>query len=240
MPEKTGASSSSYDFEKISKILSLVAIPVVIAGFGWVIQNRLSQQNLAQEYVKLSVSILEKPESSKVPPGLRDWAVDLLNQNSPTKFSAETIRQLKTGEINLAGIIGNVLATANNGGGIAVSPDGQTVATGQDDGTVKIWEISSGNLVKTFTGHSGTVWAVAYAPDQRFLFSGGSDRSVAVWDIRTGQLIRRFNVTSSVLGLAVSHDLKSLLVRTSDHGLRIFDLSSGELRSEVKLDSSYP
>jgi hypothetical protein len=71
---KTGASNPPHDFEKISKIRSLVAIPIVIAAFGWIIQNRLSEQNLSREYVKLSVSILEKPESSKFRP---DCAIGL-------------------------------------------------------------------------------------------------------------------------------------------------------------------
>jgi hypothetical protein len=86
--------------EKIAKILSLIAIPVVVAFFGWLVQNSLSQRNVSQEYVKLSISILKEPKD-KIEPSLRDWAVDLLNQNSPTKFGAKAIEALKTGQATL-------------------------------------------------------------------------------------------------------------------------------------------
>jgi len=71
--------------EQIAKILSLIAIPVVVAIFGWLVQNSLSERSVKQEYVKLSISILKEPKDT-IEPSVRDWAVDLLNQNSPTKF----------------------------------------------------------------------------------------------------------------------------------------------------------
>ncbi|MEZ2354442.1 hypothetical protein [Caballeronia sp. RCC_10] len=136
--------AEAYDLEKIARVLSLIAIPVVIAIVGWIIQNRLSQQSLSQEYVKLAVAVLEKPRGSEAPAGLRDWAVDLLNQNSPTKFGADTIRQLKSGEINLSGAIGNLVATMKNNGAFAVSPDGKTVATVDERGEIRIWDLTTG------------------------------------------------------------------------------------------------
>lgn len=87
--------------ESTAKILSLLAIPVILAILGWVIQDRLAVRNVSQDYVKLAVSILTAPDASKVNPAMRDWAVDLLNQNSPTKFGADVVRQLKTGEVTL-------------------------------------------------------------------------------------------------------------------------------------------
>lgn len=239
--DRTETRKNPFDIEKVAKVLSLVAIPVVLAVFGWVVQNRLSERNLSQEYVKLAVSILEKPESSEVPAGLRDWAVDLLNQNSPTKFSAETIRQLKTGEINLAGVIGNLAIATNNGGGIAVSPDGRTVATGQDDGRVAIWDMKSGRQRSTLIGHKRPVTAVTYSPDARRLVSGSFDRTVVVWDLATGEMIMKLNNRSPVVGLVVSPDGRSLVVRTQAGLLRTFDLSAGgRLISEVQLEKTRP
>lgn len=226
---------AKYDFERLAKILSLVAIPIVLAVIGWVIQNRLSERNLGQEYVKLAVSILEKPKSSEVPAGLRDWAVDLLNQNAPTKFNAETIRQLKMGEINLAAVLSSIAVTANNGGGIAVSPDGKTVATGQDDGRVAIWDLASGHRVSTLVGHTGSVTAVVYSPNATNLYSGSFDNTVAVWDIATGRMLRRLSGRSPILGLAVSPDGRVLLVRSADGLLRHWDISTGKILSEVQL-----
>jgi hypothetical protein len=89
--------------EKLSRILSSAAIPVVIAVFGWLIQRKLQHQTLRRDYVQLALSILQNPDPSKVDPTIREWAVDLLDKNSPTKLKPEAIKKLKSGEITLSG-----------------------------------------------------------------------------------------------------------------------------------------
>jgi len=86
--------------EQIARTLSAVAVPFVLAIFGWVIQSSLANRNAAQEYVKLAVSILTQPEQ-KTDPELRSWAVDLLNANAPTPLNRKVSAQLKTGESEL-------------------------------------------------------------------------------------------------------------------------------------------
>ncbi|WP_200819193.1 AAA-like domain-containing protein, partial [Tolypothrix sp. NIES-4075] len=44
---------------------------------------------------------------------------------------------------------------------VAFSSDGKTIASGSDDNTIKIWDISTGKLIRTLTGHSSTVSSVA-------------------------------------------------------------------------------
>jgi hypothetical protein len=89
--------------EKVSRILSIAAIPVVIAVGSWLIQRQLQGQSIQRDYVQLAVSILQNPDPSKVPPEIRAWAVDLLNENSPTKLNPEAIQKLKSGAITLSG-----------------------------------------------------------------------------------------------------------------------------------------
>jgi LAS superfamily LD-carboxypeptidase LdcB len=85
--------------ERTSKVLSIAAIPVVIAVGGWYIQRQLQNQTVSRDYVQLAVSILKEPDDkTKIKPELRAWAVDLLKDNSPTKLSDEVINQLKTGQ----------------------------------------------------------------------------------------------------------------------------------------------
>jgi len=87
--------------EDIAKIMSLVAIPVVLAVVGWFIQDRLAESSSKQEYVKLAVSIRrETPIAEQAP--LRNWAVELLNEHSTIKFSSKTEDALKSGDITLS------------------------------------------------------------------------------------------------------------------------------------------
>jgi hypothetical protein len=94
--------------ERIAKVMSLIAVPVVLAIVGWFVQNSLSDRNVGQEYVKLALSILKEPKE-KIEPSLRDWAVDLLNQNSPTRFSAQVVQALKEGQATLPAQLGAIL-----------------------------------------------------------------------------------------------------------------------------------
>src|SRR5258708_405363 len=66
---------------------------------------------------------------------------------------------------------------------IAWSPDGSRLASGGDDVTVQVWEVSTGRLLYTYREHTDSVIAVAWSPDGRYLASGGAptDGTVHIW-----------------------------------------------------------
>ena len=68
---------------------------------------------------------------------------------------------------------------------MAFSPDddGRWVASGGEDSTVKIWDSRTGELVRTFRGHTGLVSSLAFSPDGKRLYSGSRDTTVKVWDL---------------------------------------------------------
>ena len=119
-------------FERVSKALSIVAIPFVLAIGGWYIQTQLQDQSITiqkqlqdqsvrKDYVQIAISILTEPDKTKVDPILRGWAVDLLNDNSPRKFSTEVIEKLKEGKISLPSD-GAVVDTTINKSGVIINP----------------------------------------------------------------------------------------------------------------------
>ena len=73
------------------------------------------------------------------------------------------------------------------GDAVAIAPDGTWLATGSNDGAVRIWDPATGQQRAALTGHAGPVRAVAIAPDGSWLASGGQDGTVRIWDPATGQ-----------------------------------------------------
>jgi WD40 repeat protein len=73
-----------------------------------------------------------------------------------------------------------------------LSPDGHTLVTGDQAGTVRFWEVATGRERRRLYGHTGAVWVVRVNPDGQMVATGGQDGTVCVWDLVTGQERQRF------------------------------------------------
>ncbi len=80
----------------------------------------------------------------------------------------------------------------NNMACLAYSPDGQHVATGGDDGKVKLWSASSGFSVVTFDKHTAAVEAMTFVPSGKVLLSASLDGSVRAFDMARYHNFRTF------------------------------------------------
>jgi WD40 repeat protein len=91
--------------------------------------------------------------------------------------------------------------------GLALSPDGRTIATGGKGGTVRTWDSMDGTPALTLTGHAGPVYAVAFSPDGGIIASASDDTTVRLWDAHTGELLHVLEGhAGSVMGVAFSPD----------------------------------
>jgi hypothetical protein len=88
--------------EQFSRMVSIAAIPIVLGVGGWLIQRQLQNQSIRRDYVQIALTILQNPDTSKVPAEIREWAVDLLNENAPTKLNSQALKRLKSGSISLS------------------------------------------------------------------------------------------------------------------------------------------
>jgi WD40 repeat protein len=121
---------------------------------------------------------------------------------------------------------------------LAITPDGRLALSGQDN-TMKLWDIVTGRLVKTFNGPS-PIWSVALSSDGKRAVSRDQNRTVVVWDVGSGQEIRRCGRPTGQTTrpedfwggpkLALSADGKQALVEDRDRGALLWDLERCDAR----------
>lgn len=109
----------------------------------------------------------------------------------------------------------------------AFSPDGRHIASGSTDRTVRVYDMGTGNTVKTFEC-ANNVFNVAFTSDGKYVLSSG-DNVIHMWDILTGKEHRRFEGHSGpVPAMALSPDGRRLLTGGDDKTIRLWDVNSGK------------
>ena len=84
---------------------------------------------------------------------------------------------------------------------LTFSSDGRSLVSGSDDKTVKLWDIQTGGVARTFYGHLQEVSSVSYVSisvDCIRIASGSHDSTILLWDIQTGQCLCTIEQESSV------------------------------------------
>jgi WD40 repeat protein len=76
---------------------------------------------------------------------------------------------------------------------LAFSPDGQWLASGSLDGTVRLWSLTGKTEPRILSGHTRWVECVAFHPNSRLLASAATDETVCVWDVPRGNRVRVFS-----------------------------------------------
>ena len=81
---------------------------------------------------------------------------------------------------------------------LAYAPDGQTVATGGDDGKLKVWSVQNGFCFVTFSEHTAPIMDIAFAKHGSVLFSASLDGTVRAFDLVRYRNFRTFTSPSPV------------------------------------------
>ncbi|MFA5089198.1 MAG: WD40 repeat domain-containing protein, partial [Candidatus Omnitrophota bacterium] len=108
------------------------------------------------------------------------------------------------------------------------SPDGKTIVTASWDGTAKVWDAKTGNLIKTLTGHKGTVTGASYSPDGKTIVTASLDGKAKVWDAQTGNPIATLTGhAEGIRAVSFSPDGKTIVTASGDKTAKVWDAKTG-------------
>ena len=127
---------------------------------------------------------------------------------------------------------------------IAITPDGQMMVSGGNDRIITVRNLATGRILRTFTGHSGSIYALGLSPDGRTLVSGGRDTTLKVWNLNTPSHYNSMSPTNRVIGdglmytltghsesintVAISPDGQLLVSGSEDTTIKLWDLRTRE------------
>ena len=112
---------------------------------------------------------------------------------------------------------------------VDVSPDGQLIATGGSDRTVKLWK-RDGTLLQTLQ-HTATVFALRFSPDSQHLVTSSTDGSIYLWS-REGKLLKTFSGHSAAIwAIAVSPDGQRIASASEDSTIRLWSVDGKPIKT---------
>lgn len=124
---------------------------------------------------------------------------------------------------------------------LAWSPDGKTIASGSDDKSIRLWDVSTGKpYPHPLRGHHNYISTLCFSPKGNMIVSGSYDEAVFLWDVRTGRIMRSLPAHSDpVGGVDFVRDGTLIVSCAGDSLIRVWDTMSGQcLRTLVHEDNA--
>ncbi len=119
---------------------------------------------------------------------------------------------------------------------VSFRSDGATLASGNQDGCIYLWDVTTGQLQATFIGHADIVSSISFSPDELTFASTSVDGSIRLWDVKTGQqrqAIAGYKKTNWRVffypnGLVLASEARNEHGSIGHENVHLWDLATGE------------
>ena len=111
---------------------------------------------------------------------------------------------------------------------VSFSPNGQMIASGSYDRTIRLWNPNTGRHIRTLEGHTDDVNSVSFSPDGQMIASGSRDDTIRLWNPNTGRHIRTLEGhTDDVNSVSFSPDGQMIASGSRDDTIRLWNPNTG-------------
>ncbi|MFP4652161.1 MAG: PQQ-binding-like beta-propeller repeat protein, partial [Phormidium sp.] len=157
-----------------------------------------------------------------------------LQQTTPSDQNYRTVRPIES----LSGVLRDIRlrntwqAHSGEVTSAEFNRDGTRVVSASSDGTVKLWDVRSGELLHSFEAHSGPVTSAEFNGDGTRVVSASNtdDGTIKLWDVDTGELLHSLEAHSNTVWSAEFDRDGTKVVSASDDGtVKLWDVDTGDL-----------
>jgi WD40 repeat protein len=112
---------------------------------------------------------------------------------------------------------------------VCLNGDGSLAVSGSADRTLKLWDLVTGQCVRTLVGHHAEITSVCLRADGQYLLSGSADRTLKYWRVSTGRCLGTYQGhTDVVTSVSLSADGHHAVSGSTDRTVRLWDIRTGE------------
>lgn len=118
---------------------------------------------------------------------------------------------------------------------VEISPDSQILAIAGQDNTIKILQLKTSNLIRTFSDHSLGILTLCINPNGEIIASGSRDKTIKIWELKTGKLLNTLKGHSDwVCSVKIAPDGSTLVSVSRDKTAKVWDLKTGKVIRTIK------
>lgn len=163
---------------------------------------------------------------------------DMKNPERPYVIEAEVALR-KASQSNTAILRGHTDKVLS----MALSPDGNVIASASFDGTIRLWDTTTGQTVKELPIERMPLFAVSFSPDGQYIaytYAVEEDCSIYIWNLSKNchQCVLKGH-ESVIRSISFSHDGSSIVTASNDGTVRIWDISKGKCRKVMCDDGKF-